>query len=81
MIKRPNLRGVCAVVESMNYSGPLYLKLTETGGFELLKRSEAGAFELVGKNLRQAVRKALDNAENYLNDRRRETSQTVIETE
>lgn len=79
--RRPNLRGVCAVVESMNYNGALYLKLTEAGGFELLKYKEEGAFELVGNSTRQAVRKALDAAEKYLNDRRKEVSKAVIEEE
>lgn len=72
MYTRPKLKHICSVVEALTDNCAVYLKLTDSGGFEILRRSEEGAFELVGKNLRDAARCALDNAEKYLHDRRRE---------
>lgn len=72
MYVRPKLKDVCDIACAMDYNGALYLKLSDSGGFELLKKLEVGAYELVGKNLRQAVRNALDSAEKFLHDRRRE---------
>mgnify|MGYP003442004787 FL=1 len=72
MYVRPKLKDVCNIVSSIP-GGFHYLKLTESGGFEVLGYWVEGAVEIIGgKYLRKSVRHALDLLENNLHDRRRE---------
>ena len=72
MYIRPKLKDVCDLIESIQGH---YLKLNESGGFEVLGYYTEGAVEIVGSgNLRKSVRKALDLLEKQLHDKRRETS-------
>lgn len=76
MYIRPKLKDVCSVVEAVGqyWSGCLYLKLTESGGFDVVKHIDEGAVLIMLPWGRKQVRKALDLAENNLHDRRRETN-------
>lgn len=85
MVKRPKLADVCSVVDSLKQlGGRLYLKLTGPGQFEVyrLELSYEPDMILIDKPCgRREVRRAIDQAEKLLHDRRRETSQAVIEEE
>lgn len=83
---RPKLSDVCSIVESTQWYydkwHKCYLKLTESGGFEVLVNQVEGSVEVLGGiNLRKAVRKALDLAEKKLHDRRREYSRVDTDVE
>lgn len=74
MYTRPKLKDICEIVSSIP-GGFHYLKLTESGGFEVLGYWTEGSVEIIGGgNIRKSVRKALDLLEKNLHDRRRETN-------
>lgn len=71
---RPKLKDVCELVSAIP-GGFHYIKLNESGGFEVLGYWTEGAVEIIGSgNLRKSVRKALDLAERNLHEKRKEFS-------
>ena len=76
MYIRPKLKDITNLILSFFETAPhgsyCFLSITETGGFELLRYYTEGSAEIVNSgNLRKSVRKALDEAEKLLHERRR----------
>jgi hypothetical protein len=79
MFVRPKLKDICNIVSAIP-GGFHYLKLTESGGFEVFGHYVEGSVEIIGGgNLRKSVRKALDLAESKLHERKREFSRELRE--